>query len=134
MARRRVLVDTSLFIEHLRARGKFSTPLHRLATECQIETCAIVSGELYYGARSAEMEKQVESQLHSIPIHPYTASMAARMSAIVQELARRNKIQDLRDVMIAATALELQLPVATLNRAHFKQIAGLELEALSNHG
>jgi predicted nucleic acid-binding protein len=130
VARRRVLVDTSLFIEHLRARDKASTHLHRIASEIRVETCAIVAAELYYGATKLDLEEQVEAALRLVPICPFTVEMAARMSSIVRELRRKNRIQDLRDVMIAATALELGLPVATLNRAHFGSIAGLKLQAM----
>ena len=83
MDRRGVLVDSSLFIEHLRARNKHSTRLHRLAQDAVVETCAIVAAELYYGAREPEMEKQVASALHSIPIHPYTIGLMSAFPSIV---------------------------------------------------
>lgn len=130
MAGRRVLADTSLFIEHLRARDKTKTHLYRLASKAEVETCSIVAAEIFYGARRPEAEEQAWSVLRPFPIHPFTVEMAARGSAIVRELQKNNRLQDVRDVMIAATALELELPIATLNRTHFSQIPGLKLKAL----
>ncbi len=58
MEGRRVLADTTLFIEHLRAKDKTSTHLYNLTSRFQVETCAIVAAEIYYGARKAEAENQ----------------------------------------------------------------------------
>ncbi len=95
-----------------------------------METCAIVAAEIFYGARTLEAERLARSILMPFPIHPFTVEMAARQSLVVRTLADKNQMQDLRDVMIAVSALELQLPVATLNEAHFRSIPGLVLEEL----
>ncbi|MCE5228526.1 type II toxin-antitoxin system VapC family toxin [bacterium] len=130
MASRRVLVDTSLFIEHLRARDKMATHLFRLSNESTIETCAIVAAEIFYGARQPEAEEQAKSVLFPFQIHAFTIEMALRASAIVQSLKKINKVQDLRDVMVAATALELGIDMVTLNRKHFEKIPGLRIKDL----
>ena len=127
MAAARVLGDTTLFIEHLRARNKESTHLYRLASQARVETCAVVAAEIFYGARKADSEKQARAVLQPFPIHPFTAEMAARECAVLPYLRERNAIPDLRDLMIAVTALHLSLPVATLNQGHFNSIPGVEL-------
>ena len=127
MARRRVLADTTLFIEHLRAQDKEDTRLYKLAEKNQVETCAVVAAEVFYGTRSPDKERQAWSVLRPFPIHPFTIQMAAKQSAVLPDLVQRNKVPDIRDMMIAATAIVLGLPVATLNRSHFEEIPGLEL-------
>lgn len=123
----RVLADTSLFIEHLRSRDKSSTRLYRETSRRQVETSAIVAAEIYYGARTSDAELQARSALAPFIIHAFTPEMAARQGEIVRELVRQNRLQDMRDVMIAACALELGLPVAKLNRSHFESVPGLAL-------
>jgi len=127
MEGRRVLADTSLFIEHLRARDKTATTLYRLTRSVRIETCAIVAAEIFYGARTVRAEQQARSVLQPFIIHPFTAEMAGRQCAVMQGFAEVNCVPDIRDVMIAATALELSLPVATLNRRHFERLSAIEL-------
>ncbi|MEN6627670.1 MAG: type II toxin-antitoxin system VapC family toxin [Candidatus Sumerlaeia bacterium] len=127
MESRRVLADTSLFIEHLRAPDKTQTHLYRLALKSEVETCSIVAAEIYYGARKIESEKQASAVLAPFIVHPFTAAMAERMSRIVRELRKKNQMQDIRDVMIAAAALELNVSLATINRAHFERMPGLRL-------
>lgn len=130
MANRRVLVDSSVFIEHLRARDKTKTHLYELENKAEVETCSIVAAEIFYGARRIEAEERAWALLRPFPIHAFTLEMASRGSAIVRELMKTNRIQELRDIMIAATALDLGLPVATLNRSHFEKIPELKLKTL----
>lgn len=127
----KVLADTSLFIEHLRARSKGSTHLYRLVQSAEVETCAIVAAEVFYGARNPEAETQARAVLRPFLVHPFTVEMASRQCTILPELRKQNRIPDLRDLMISVTALELELPIATLNPAHFEPIPGLELAQLS---
>jgi len=53
--------------------------------------------------------------------------MAARQPALVRKLTRANRLPDIRDLMIAVTALELGLPIATFNRQHFQTIPEIVL-------
>jgi tRNA(fMet)-specific endonuclease VapC len=128
MERRRILIDSTIFIEHLRARNKLQTTLYKLVQTCQVETSAIVAAEIFYGARKPEAKTQAHSILTPFIIHPFTFQMAARQSDIIIELSKINKMIDLRDLMIAATALEFKLPIVTHNRSHFDNISGLEIE------
>jgi len=125
MADERVLADTSLFIEHLRARDKTKTSLYRLTRSAEVETCAIVAAEVFYGARNAASEQKAWSVLQPFTIHPFTVEMAARQCTVLPELVRRNRVPDIRDLMIAVTALEVDAPVATLNPSHFEAIVAL---------
>ncbi len=130
MDSQRVLADTSLFIEHLRAKDKTATLLYRLTNQKQVETCAIVAAEIYYGARKKEAEDAATALLQPFIVHPFTLSMAARQSAILIPSIKLNRTIDLRDLMIGVTAIELEMPIATLNRAHFDGIPGLEVFAM----
>ncbi|MGV8138491.1 MAG: type II toxin-antitoxin system VapC family toxin [Mangrovibacterium sp.] len=47
--------------------------------------------------------------------------------AIYLELLKTNKMIDLADILIGATALTHNIPIATLNSNHFNRIKGLEI-------
>ena len=128
MAAERVLADTSLFIEHLRSRDKTQSTLYRALLASEVETCAIVAAEVLVGARTPESEANARSLLRPFVIHAFTAAMAERLPQMVQELRARGQTRDLRDLMIAATAAVLGLPIATLNRAHFEDLSGVRSE------
>jgi predicted nucleic acid-binding protein len=46
---------------------------------------------------------------------------------IHRQLKRENKLIDLGDILIAATAITHDLPLATFNRKHFERIRDLRL-------
>ncbi|MCC6577398.1 MAG: type II toxin-antitoxin system VapC family toxin [Flavobacteriales bacterium] len=53
-----------------------------------------------------------------------------RLAASLQANLRRRRIHvALPDLLIAATAMEAGLPVATLNKKHFEAIPGIKLYA-----
>ena len=49
----------------------------------------------------------------------------ARM--IYRQLKRENKLIDIADILIAATAMVNDFPLATFNRNHFERIRGLRI-------
>jgi predicted nucleic acid-binding protein len=46
---------------------------------------------------------------------------------IYRQLKRESKLIDTTDILIAATAMANDLPLATLNRNHFERIRGLQM-------
>jgi predicted nucleic acid-binding protein len=46
---------------------------------------------------------------------------------IYQELLSKNKIIDLADILIGATAITHEIPLATLNVKHFERIEQLKI-------
>lgn len=132
MDTRTVLIDTSLFIDHLRARDKTSTALTRLhQTRSALTTSSIVAAELCYGARTAAMRADVRTLLSITRIVPLTEKMAFRLSWEAERLKAKNAMIRFRDLTIACVALEERLPVATLNRREFERVESLDLVNLA---
>jgi len=128
MAPTRVLIDTSLFVEHIRARRKPTTLLARIQEQrYALITSSIVVAELCYGARSALMRSEVEKVLFGVEVLPFTADMAQRVSFEVERLRARNAVIGFRDLAIACVALNSGLPLATHNRDEFSRVDGLLL-------
>lgn len=115
----RLLLDTTVLIDALRGRGGARTALTEAArTGHELGTSAINLAEVYSGLRSTE-EAAAQDFLAALTCFPVTASIAERGGRIRNEFARRGITLGLADAVIAATALEYGLVLATDNRKDF---------------
>ena len=89
-------------------------------------------GELYYGAlRSARPERNrdiCQAFIDRVTIVPLDQPVMARFAEIKATLAARGDILEDPDLLIAATALQHDVPLVTHNASHFSRIPGLSLE------
>jgi tRNA(fMet)-specific endonuclease VapC len=127
MAANRLVVDTSVFIEHLRARDKSKSSLFMLGRETEIVVSSITVYELYCGSKSPEKWLDVSTILTNLPVIPFDESCAKQASLIYHELISKNKIIEVRDILIAASSIAIQIPLMTLNKKHFDRIKGIQL-------
>ncbi len=112
-----VLVDTDVFIDHLRgAQALLQRPRDRL------HYSAITRAELFAGTPASDHIGMLLAPLRELPVTRPIAERAGRV--------RRETGIPLPDALIAATALEHDLGVATRNTKHFGSIRGLRLRAL----
>ena len=61
----------------------------------------------------------------SVSILPFDINCSLEAVKIYKQLRDSNKIIDLADILIAATAISNKIPIATLNIEHFSRINGL---------
>ncbi len=109
-----VLVDTDVFVDHLRGAARLWTGRDRLAYS------VITRAELFAG--DAEQESAVAAILapfRELPVDRAVAEAAGRM--------RRRSGVRLPDALIAATALQAGIPLLTRNRRDFERIPRLRL-------
>jgi predicted nucleic acid-binding protein len=90
--------------------------------------------ELAHGAaradtpeRKAKRQQFIQELLTALPIHPVTVSLALRVGQIDGENQAQGVRLPLADLLIGATALELDYSVATSNLRHFQRIPGLSV-------
>jgi predicted nucleic acid-binding protein len=109
----RVLVDSDVVIDHIRgARALPSYPLaYSVITRC----------ELFAGREEPQLLRRLLAPMLEIDVD---ATIAERGGA----LKRVSQLQT-PDALIAATALEHELPLMTRNRRHFGRVTGLDLRA-----
>ncbi|MFQ5495873.1 MAG: PIN domain-containing protein [Phycisphaerae bacterium] len=92
----------------------------------------ITVGELYFGAqRSAGPErnrKTCQEFIDRVTVVPLDQPIMLRFAQIKAILASRGEIVEDPDLLIAATALEHEVPLVTHNASHFSRIDGLRLE------
>ena len=122
-----MVIDTSIFIEFLRAKAKKSTVLYRLAEEDFLCTTSITIFELLMGATDLNKKKDIEILTKDLIILPFTDQSAIDAGNIFHNLRRNNKLIEFRDIFIASICISNDLPLVTTNLKHFERIEGLKL-------
>jgi len=127
MATSRLLIDTSIIIEHLRKQNRQKSVLYNIVTNYELYTSTVVEFELYTGAIDAQKRRDIQEILAWCTVLPLTSDMAQAAAAIYQQLKAKNQLIEIRDILIAATAIAHTLPLMTLNTGHFTRISTLQL-------
>ena len=121
-----VALDSSVLIEHFRMKNKDNSFLSCLMSKFE-ELCIspIVLYEILIGQR--ESHADLTTILEELTVLTFDKRNVVKAATIHQALKKKNKIIDHFDILIAATAIAHDLPLATLNRKHFERIEGLIL-------
>ena len=120
-----MVIDTSIFIEYLRSKDRINTALTKLPSETVLYVSSITVFELYSGATDIKKRQDIDTLLQGVFILPLNTDIAKNAGFIYQDLRRRGNMIEVTDILIAATALENDLPIKTLNTNHFQRIPGL---------
>jgi len=62
-----------------------------------------------------------------LPVLPFDENVSLQAGEIYHFLRRTNKMIEFRDIFIAATCINYNLPLKTLNKKHFQRIKNLRL-------
>jgi len=120
-----MLVDTDVLIWHLRG---YSAATRRLDALDVLTLSAISYLEVLQGMRNkAELvavKKMLE--LRKATLLPVTEAITRRAIDLMESLSLGQGLQ-MGDALIAATAIEHQLPVLTANVKHFGNVPGIEV-------
>ena len=111
-----VLVDTDIFIDHLRGARELVPGRHRL------HYSVITRAELFAGTTASQQVATLLAPFREIPVDRALAERAGRI--------RRESGVRLPDALIAATAIERGLGLATRNRSDFELVRSLRLRDL----
>jgi tRNA(fMet)-specific endonuclease VapC len=127
MENRRVLIDTSIVIEYLRSQNRRVSTFVKLFKDKELCMSSISIFELYNGATTESKRQDIETLCGELEIIDFDSNIAKTASIIYLDLRSKNKLIEFRDILISATALQNELPVATLNIKHFERIENLQL-------
>ena len=127
MATPRLLIDTSIVIEHLRKQTKQKSVLYNIVNNYELYTSTVVEFELYTGATDNQKRRDIQEILAWFAVLPLTSDVAQAAATIYQQLKTKNQLIEIRDILIAATAIVHTLPLMTLNTGHFNRISMLQL-------
>jgi Predicted nucleic acid-binding protein, contains PIN domain len=119
-----IVIDTSIIIDHFRTyqKDKKTLFINLLEKYEEIYFCAISIAEIFSGKSAAKNEEKIRQLFNLGEIINLTPKLMEKAGKI-----RRETEISLIDAIIAASALELNLPLATLNKKDFKKIKGLTI-------
>ena len=127
MAHPRLLIDTSIIIEHLRKQNRRMSVFYNIVETYDLYISTVVEFELHIGATDLQKRQDVQEILTWCTSLPLTSPIAEQAASIFRELRRTNQLIEIRDILIGATAMNHGLPLMTLNRKLFGRTAGLQL-------
>ncbi len=127
MENRRVLVDTSIVIDYLRRQDRPDTKFVKIFKDNELCLSAISIFELYNGATTTNKKQDIETICNDMEIIDFDMNTAKIASEIYRNLRRKNNVIEFRDILIGSTAIQYNLPIATLNLKHFERIDNLKI-------
>lgn len=110
------LVDTDVFVDHLRGAKQLDPKSHR------VNYSVVTRAELFAGSSATEIVSLLLAPFREIDVAREIAERAGRL--------RRESGIRLPDALIAATAIEHKLNLFTRNRAHFEGVRGLRIREI----
>ncbi len=122
-----ILLDSSILIELFRKKDKKKTLFHNLSqSHKNLCISTITFYEIGIGNRKSHLEYW-DLLCENLTIIPFDKTCSETAITIYLDLLKTNKLIDLADILIGATALTHNIPLATLNLKHFERIKDLEI-------
>jgi tRNA(fMet)-specific endonuclease VapC len=120
-----ICLDTTILIEHYRAKDKSKSTFFRLSNNFDFKIPSIVKYEILCG--DIKKDKYWKNLFNHFEILPFDSKTAEIAGNIYLDLKQNNKLIPIDDILIAAISIKHQLKIATLNLEHFNRIDHLEL-------
>jgi hypothetical protein len=130
MSAKKVLVDTSAWIEYFRnPEAEAASALDEIIDDCEVCVPKVVLAELMQGAKSAREIAVIEGFFDAFRVIDQSGETWIEAGRLAYDLKKKGKTIPLLDCYLAVMAKEHSCTILTLNR-HFqeiKEIAGLSL-------
>ncbi len=131
MAAPRYMLDTNVVSDLIRnPTGKVAARIFRLGDD-SVCVSIVVAAELRYGCAkrgSPRLLSLVEGALARMPVLPLDLPADAEYASIRTELETAGKPIGPNDLLIAAHAYALRMPLVTADIAEFSRVRGLHVE------
>ncbi|MBA7549954.1 tRNA(fMet)-specific endonuclease VapC [subsurface metagenome] len=122
-----ILLDSSVLIELFRKKEKKKTLFYKLSqSDKDLSISTITYYEIGIGNRKSHSDFW-DSLCENLIVIPFDKACSDKAIAIYLDLLKLNKMIDLADLLIGATALTHNISIATLNIKHFERIKDLEI-------
>ncbi|MCB1234870.1 MAG: type II toxin-antitoxin system VapC family toxin [Verrucomicrobiae bacterium] len=119
-----MLVDTDILIDYLRGHADAVSFLEGNVDDVSISAVSVA--ELYQGVREGQERTRLSRMISALVVLPLTEEIAETAGLYRRDYRDRLGC-GLADCMIAATASEHRLDLATLNGKHFQMLKGVIL-------
>lgn len=123
------LLDTSVIVDHLRGKREIQVSFIKKGSAVSV----ITQAELYYGAYKSKKPqhnlREIKQMLGDLGINiiPLDEGVLLIYGQTKTKLETKGSRLDEFDLLIASTALSLDLTLVTKNRKHFQRIPQLKL-------
>jgi len=127
----KVILDSSILIDHLRGGLVGKKTLKELSEDTEIYLPTIVLFELFSGksTQNPEVFSQITHLIKGFERIELTESIAVRAGELFRKTSQR---LGPADYIIAASALEINGTVVTLNKKHFELIPNLKIYSIAS--
>ncbi len=120
-----VLCDTNILIEFYKNNTAIIAELQKIGQD-NIAINAVIVGELIYGALNKKELQKILKDIKHLRVIDITPNICNTFIRLMTEFSLSHNLT-LPDAIIAATALEKNTPLYTLNKKDFKYIKNLKL-------
>lgn len=120
-----MIFDTDVLIWMLRGNDKAAAAIE---SDSRPSLSVLTYMELLQGSRDKRESAVIRRAMNHFEVIPLSAEIGYRGSLYMEQLALKVALTPI-DAMIAATAVELQIPLCTANVKHFRAIADLSIKA-----
>lgn len=126
MGNSRLLIDTSILIDHFRNQRKEITPLYQVSLHYECVISSITEFEFLVGSNQKNYSS-ISDLLSKLSVLPFDSACVQKAAQIYRDLKLKHQLISLPDIFIAATAVTHNLQLMTLNIKHFEKIEALNL-------
>ncbi len=118
----RYCLDTNVLIAFLNDREPGASAVEKAVKEgdCYVTSTAVY--ELLFGVARAKKEIGENALLGVMNVLPFDENTARYAAELHSELISRNQDIGVKDVFIAASCLEQEIPILTANKRHFSRV------------
>ncbi|MFK7970455.1 MAG: type II toxin-antitoxin system VapC family toxin [Bacteroidia bacterium] len=120
-----VVCDTNIFIEFYKNNIEICEELKAIGQK-GIALSSVTEAELIYGAFNKNELIHIQKDLSVLTHLPITVAISNRAIKLLTKYSLSHRL-NLPDALIAATVLEADLPLFTLNRKDFQYIPDLKM-------
>lgn len=133
-----LVIDTSALVDLERSGADWSTDL----PDEPAVIPAIVYAELLVGVKMADTRRRaaarrakIDGLLAKLPIVDFDSAKAEKWAELYEHLSRAGRLIPANDLVIAATALELEsgILVGATDESHFRRVPNLRVVVLGGH-
>ena len=125
-----ICLDTSILIDSFRKEKKKNSLFFRLTQQYRIFTVSVITEYEIFVGSNQEQQEFWENFFSRIVVLPFDSASSQVAVQIFKDLKAKNKLIEIPDIFIAATAMQNNLPLATTKQKHFVRIEGLELVSM----
>jgi predicted nucleic acid-binding protein len=120
-----ILCDTNILIEFYKNNPQIVQELRQIGPR-QLAVSPITQAELYFGALNKAELKKIKQHLSLLTQLPLDVSVSAIFLQLMESYSLSHKLS-IPDALIAATALDHNLELYSLNAKDFRFISSLKL-------